>query len=187
VPEYLMQVIARFARYLRESRSIDQRSGVSARFAIAAAETVAAAARHRSAMLGETEPVARVVDLGTVTEVLRGKLEFESGEEGREQAVLEHLLRRATADTASKALGGIDVGPLVAAVENGSAVTTGERVSAKDVLAALPSLPVIDQIAARLGAQTEGERAAALELALEALYLAKRIDKVSGEGETVYG
>ncbi|MGO9509310.1 MAG: hypothetical protein ACLPXZ_18940, partial [Mycobacterium sp.] len=26
-----------------------------------------------------------------------------------------------------------------------------------------------------------------LELALEALYLAKRIDKVSGEGETVYG
>jgi magnesium chelatase subunit I len=66
-------------------------------------------------------------------------------------------------------------------------VTTGERVSAKDVLAALPSLPVIEQIAARMGAQTEGERAAALELALEALYLAKRIDKVSGEGETVYG
>lgn len=95
VPDYLMQVLARFARYLRESRSIDQRSGVSARFAIAAAETVAAAARHRGAVLGETDPVARVVDLGTVIDVLRGKLEFESGEEGREQAVLEHLLRRA--------------------------------------------------------------------------------------------
>ena len=46
----------------------------------------------------EDEPVARVVDLGTVIDVLRGKLEFESGEEGRELAVLEHLLRRATAD-----------------------------------------------------------------------------------------
>ena len=111
VPEYLLQVLARFARYLRESRSIDQRSGVSARFAIAAAETVAASARHRSAMLGEQDPVARVVDLGTVIDVLRGKLEFESGEEGREQAVLEHLLRRATADTAQRLLGGIDVGP----------------------------------------------------------------------------
>ena len=110
VPDYLMQVIARFARYLRESNSVDQRSGVSARFAIAAAETVAAAARHRGAVLGETDPVARVVDLGTVIDVLRGKLEFESGEEGREQAVLEHLLRRATADTASRVLGGIDVG-----------------------------------------------------------------------------
>lgn len=164
VPDYLMQVLARFARYLRESRSIDQRSGVSARFAIAAAETVAAA-----------------------IDVLRGKLEFESGEEGREQAVLEHLLRRATADTASRVLGGIDVGSLVTAVEGGSAVTTGERVSAKDVLAAVPGLPVVDRIARKLGAESEGERAAALELALEALYLAKRVDKVCGEGQTVYG
>ena len=41
VPGYLIQVMARFTRYLRESRSVDQRSGVSARFGIAAAETVA--------------------------------------------------------------------------------------------------------------------------------------------------
>jgi len=187
VPDYLLAVLARFARYLRESQSIDQRSGVSARFAIAAAETVAAAARHRSAVLGEQDPVARVVDLQTVIAVLRGKLEFESGEEGREQAVLEHLLRRATADTAQRLLGGIDVAPLVTAVENESPVTTGERVSAKDVLAALPDLPVLDAIAERLGATSDGERAAAVELALEAQYLAKRIDKTSGEGETVYG
>ncbi len=186
VPAYLLQIIARFARYLRESHSIDQRSGVSARFAIAAAETVAASARHRSAVLGEDESVARVVDLGTVIDVLRGKLEFESGEEGRELAVLEHLLRRATADTAQQALGGIDVAPLVAAVAD-STVTTGEQVSAKNVLAALPDLPVIDAISERLGGRTEGERAAALELALEALYLAKKIDKTTGDGETVYG
>jgi len=186
VPAYLLQIIARFARYLRESHSIDQRSGVSARFAIAAAETVAASARHRSAVLGEDESVARVVDLGTVIDVLRGKLEFESGEEGRELAVLEHLLRRATADTAQQALGGIDVAPLVAAIAD-STVTTGEQVSAKNVLAALPDLPVIDAISERLGARTEGERAAALELALEALYLAKKIDKTTDDGETVYG
>ena len=187
VPEYLLQILARFARNLRESSSIDQRSGVSARFAIAAAETVAAAARHRSAVLGEQDPVARVVDLGTVIDVLRGKLEFESGEEGREQAVLEHLLRRATADTAQRLLGGIDVGPLVVAIEGGTAVTTGERVSARDVLAAVPEVPAIAKVQERLGAQSDGQRAAAVELALEALYLAKRIDKVSGEGETVYG
>ncbi|WP_448398388.1 sigma 54-interacting transcriptional regulator [Mycolicibacillus trivialis] len=187
VPDHLLAIIARFTRSLRDSRAIDQRSGVSARFSIAAAETVAAAARHRGALLGETDPVARVVDLGTVIDVLRGKLEFETGEEGRELAVLEHLLRRATADAAAAALGGIDVAPLVTAVEEGSVVTTGERVSAKAVLAALPQLPVLDAIAERLGAESEGERAAAVELALEALYLAKRIDKQSGDGETVYG
>lgn len=46
---------------------------------------------------------------------------------------------------------------------------------------------MIEAIAQRLGAESDGERAAALELALEALYLAKRIDKTSDEGETVYG
>ena len=124
----------------------------------------------------------------TVIDVLRGKLEFESGEEGREQAVLEHLLRTATADTAQRLLGGIDVGPIVAAVEHGSPVTTGERVSARDVLAALPEVPGDrrDPATARARSPT-AQRAAAIELALEALYLAKRIDKVSGEGETVYG
>ena len=187
VPAYLIQIIARFTRYLRESHSVDQRSGVSARFAIAAAETVAASARHRGAVLGEDDPVARIVELGAAFGVLRGTLEFEAGEVGRAQAVLEHLLRRATADTAQRLLGGIDVGPLVAAVEGGSAVTTGELVAAKDVLAALPGLPVIDAVAKRVEAKSDGERAAALELALEALYLAKRIDKVTGEGETVYG
>ncbi|MGZ5379884.1 MAG: sigma 54-interacting transcriptional regulator, partial [Mycobacterium sp.] len=78
VPEYLVQTLARFARYLRESRSIDQRSGVSARFAIAGAETVAAAALHRATSRGEEEAVARIVDLEAAVDVLTGKLEFES-------------------------------------------------------------------------------------------------------------
>ena len=66
-------------------------------------------------------------------------------------------------------------------------MTTGEQVSAKNVLAALPNLPVIEKICQKLGAGSEGQRAAALELALEALYLAKKIDKNSDDGETVYG
>ena len=73
------------------------------------------------------------------------------------------------------------------AIEGGTSVTTGERVSARDVLAAVPEVPAIAQVQKKLGAKSDGERAAAVELALEALYLAKRIDKVSGEGETVYG
>ncbi|NUT53367.1 MAG: sigma 54-interacting transcriptional regulator, partial [Saccharothrix sp.] len=47
VGDHLLEVIARFVRHLRESSSIDQRSGVSARFAVAAAESVAASALRR--------------------------------------------------------------------------------------------------------------------------------------------
>ncbi|MGG7101366.1 ATP-binding protein [Rhodococcus sp. 24CO] len=182
VPDYLLEILARFTRLLRESTSVDQRSGVSARFAVAGAETVSAAAVRRAAILGEADPVARPVDLDSVVEVLRGKVEFESGEEGRELEVLEHLLRRATADTVRVRLGGIDLGMLVAAVEMGNTVVTGESVTAKALLEELPEIEVLDEIAERLGAQSDGERAAGAELALEGLYLARRISKDQGPG-----
>src|SRR6185437_11476680 len=139
VGDHLVEVVARFVRHLRESASVDQRSGVSARFAIAAAETVAAAALRRAALTGEPEAVARPVDLEAVPSVLRGKLEFESGEEGREHEILEHLLRRSLAE----------------AVTDGHPVATGERVPASEVLAALPELPVLHEVAARLDVKAD--------------------------------
>ena len=88
VPDYLVEILARFTRNLRESSSVDQRSGVSARFSIAGAETVAAAALHRATVQGEDEAVARMVDLEAASETLKGKVEFETGEEGREDEIL---------------------------------------------------------------------------------------------------
>ncbi|QKE83773.1 magnesium chelatase [Arthrobacter sp. NEB 688] len=190
VPDFLVEIVARFTRGLRGSSSVDQRSGVSARFAIAATETVAAAALHRATSQGEDEAVARVVDLEAALEVLRGKVELETGEEGREREVLGHLLRTATAETARRRLGGIDLALLVEAIEEGAMVATGEQVTARTFLDALPVLgesDVYDKVAERLDATTEGERASAMELALEGLYLARRIGKDSDGAETVYG
>lgn len=190
VPDHLVEVLARFTRALRASSSVDQRSGVSARFAIAGAETIAAAALHRATSQGEDHAVARVVDLETAVEVLGGKVEFESGEEGREEQVLEHLLRRATAETVRQHLGGLDLALLVEAVEGGAMVVTGPQVPARDVLAGLPPLgesELYDDLFARLDAHDDGRRAGAVELALEGLFLAQRIGKDSDAEGTVYG
>jgi len=190
VPQHLLEVLARFTRNLRDSSAVDQRSGVSARFAIAGAETIAASALHRAAAQGEEQAVARVVDLETAMDVLGGKIEFESGEEGRESEVLSHLLRTATAETVRQHLGGLDFGPLVAAIESGSMVSTGEQMPARDMLAGLPVLgesELYDEIAERLGATSDGERAGAIELALEGLYLARQVGKDTDGIETVYG
>ncbi|MDR2280471.1 MAG: magnesium chelatase, partial [Gordonia sp. (in: high G+C Gram-positive bacteria)] len=191
VPTHLIETLARFTRYAREHPSIDQRSGVSARFSIAAAETVAAAALHRAAVTGEDLPVARPVDLQSVIEVLRGKIEFESGEEGRELEILDYLLRKSVADVVRAHLGGLDMRPLVAALEAGHPVLTGDRVPAADVIGAIGDdsevLAVLDEIAARLDADDDAERASALELALEGLFLARRIGKDEDEqGRTAY-
>lgn len=190
VGEPLLEVLARFVRNLRESTVIDQRSGVSARFAVAAAETVAAAALRRAALTGEEPAVARPVDLDAVPSVLRGKIEFEPGEEGREIEHLVHLMRRAVAETARARFAGLDLRPLADAVEEGHLVATGERVPATDVLAALPELPVLHEVAQRAGVQPDepaGRIAAAVELALESLFLARRLAKDSDDTTTVYG
>jgi magnesium chelatase subunit I len=190
VPDHLVEILARFTRNLRESSSVDQRSGVSARFAIAGAETIAAAALHRAAAQGEENAVARVVDLETAVDVLGGKIEFETGEEGRESDVLTHLLRTATADTVRQHFRGLDFGPLIAAIDGGAMVTTGAQVTAGQFLDDLPVLgesELYDDICDVFDADGEGQRAAAIELALEGLYLARKVGKDTDGNETVYG
>lgn len=190
VPDVLLEVLARFTRALRESAAINQASGVSARFAIAGAETVAAAALHRATVRGEDEAVARPIDLQTTLEVLGGKVEFESGEEGRELDILEHLLRTATAETVRTHFRGLDLGPLVEAFDGEHTVTTGERVTAPEFLGSLPQLSepgLYEEIGQRVDAAGDAERAGAVELALEGLFLVRRLSKESGDGETVYG
>lgn len=217
VSDVLLEILARFTRALRASPAVNQSSGVSARFAIAGAETIAAAALHRATVRsggdgahdGEEEPVARLVDLDTAVEVLSGKIEFESGEEGREDAVLQHLLRTAVAQAARARFAGLDFGPLIDAFDGSQTITTGERVTAGEFLAELPDLSesqapnLYQEIAARLAngvpdddadeadARAEelspGVRAGAVELALEGLYLAQELSKESGEGQTIYG
>ena len=190
VPDYLVEILARFTRTLRESSAVDQRSGVSARFSIAGAETIAAAALHRATAQGEPEAVARVVDLQTAVAVLGGKVEFETGEEGREKDHLTHMLRTATAATARERLAGIDLSPLITALDGGLLVVTGEQVTARQFLDELPDLPgspFYNEVCERVGAVSDGERASALELVLEALYLARKVAKETDGARTVYG
>ncbi|AXH90803.1 magnesium chelatase [Micromonospora aurantiaca] len=213
VPEHVLEVLARFARDVRESPSVDPRSGVSARFAIAAAETVAAAALRRSGLLAGASagagagvgasggaagtasrpeaPVARIGDTVSVTSTLRGKVEFESGEEGREIEVLAHLLRTATAETFRARLAGLDLSGFTAIVAEGGAVETGELVSSSELLRQVGTVPGLAKVLDRLGlgdAPSPEEAAAGIEFVLEGLHLTRRLGKdVTESGRTVYG
>jgi len=209
VPEHVLEVLARFARDVRESPSVDPRSGVSARFAIAAAETVAAAALRRSGLLAGASasaaasgggagsasrpeaPVARIGDTVSVTSTLRGKVEFESGEEGREIEVLAHLLRTATAETFRARLAGLDLSGFTAIVAEGGAVETGELVSSAELLRQVGTVPGLAKVLDRLGlgdAPSPEEAAAGIEFVLEGLHLTRRLGKdVTDSGRTVYG
>ena len=195
VPEHLLEVVARFTRLVRESPAVDARSGVSARFAVAAAETVAASALRRSALVGEESAVARVCDLAGLVETLQGKVEFESDEEGREAEVLAHLLRRATADVFRRHLAASDLTGLIERFDEGLAVESGDLVPARRLLEQVGPFPGLAKLLARLdledGAEDPALAASAVEFALEGLFLNRRIAKDEvGEGvqrRSVYG
>jgi magnesium chelatase subunit I len=189
LPDHLIEVVARFARHVRDSPAVDQRSGVSARFAVAAAETVAASAVRRAALTGEDVAVARVADLPAVVPAVQGKVEFEASEEGREAEVLDHLLRRAVADTFRHRLGGVDLGGLVARFEDGTIVETGELVPAAELLDELGEIEGLARILSALGiddVDTPGLAAAGLEFALEGLYLLRRLSKETVDDRVLY-
>ncbi len=189
VPDFVLEIIARFTRLVRDSPQVDQRSGVSARFAVAATETVAASAVRRAAVTGEPEAVARVCDLPSIVPASRGKVEFEAAEEGRELEVLAHLLRKATADTFRARLAGLDLSGLQGRFSQGATVETGDLVPAAALLQGLGPVPGLAALLARLGVEEEspGLAASALEFALEGLHLNRRLAKDSVSGRTVYG
>ena len=191
VGDHLLEVLARLTRSLRESSSVDQRSGVSARFPIAAAEGVAASALRRAARTADHETaVARICDLAVVLPTLLGKIEFEMGEEGRERAIVEHLLRLATAATFRDRLSGLDLSGFTQIFAEGAIVETGDLVPASDLLAQLGAVPGLFKVLNRLGyddAAGRGEVAAAAEFALEGLHLTRRIEKEFVNGRAIYG
>jgi magnesium chelatase subunit I len=193
VPTFLLEVIGRFTRHVRESPSVDARSGVSARFGVAAAESAAASALRRSALTGEEPAVARVCDLPAVVPTLLGKVEFEVDDEGREEEVLSHLLRKAVVETFRHHLGASDLKALIERFDEGLVVASGELVPARRLLDQVGPLPGLAHIMERLGvdegAETPGLAAAALEFALEGLFLNRRIAKDSDTlgGAVVYG
>jgi magnesium chelatase subunit I len=190
LPQHLVEVIARFTRLMRESTAVDARSGVSARFSIAAAETASASAVRRAALTGEELPVTRVCDLPGIVHTLRGKVEFEVSEEGRETEVLAHLLRRATAETFRGTLGGLDLSALLDKFSEGVQIESGELVAATELLRRIGPVPGLSKIMSALGMgegdESPGHAAAALEFALEGLYLMRRLSKDEVDGGAVY-
>jgi len=194
VPEHLIDIVARYTRAVRDAPQVDQRSGVSARFAIAAVETVAASALRRAAIVGEERAVARICDLPAVIPATRGKVEFDAADGGdadREAEILAHLLRQATAASFRSHLAGVDLSSLQRVFDNGATVSTGDLVPGAEVLRQVGAFTglatILDRLGIDEGLENPGLTAAAVEFALEGLHLTRRLAKDEVPGAAVYG
>ena len=121
---------------------------------------------------------------------VRGKVEFDALEEGREEEVLTHLMKRSTAETFRARLSGLDLSGLQKCVEEGGPVETGELVPGSALLASLGTIPGLASILSRLdgeGSESPALAASAVEFAMEGLHLHRRLAKEELPGRTVYG
>jgi len=194
VPRFLDEVLAELVHGLRVSPEINQRSGVSVRFAIGAHETLVASAVRRAARTGAASAVPRIVDLRAVIPASLGRIEFDLLEEGRELEVVEHALGRAMLAVWRKRMAGEPIDELIHRFDaEGLTVTTGDLMPGAEVLAAFGDR--IGGLAGWLQRMGEGDRsedpevaASVVEFVLEGLHLGRRLNRDDLDGASVrYG
>ncbi|MEY2571399.1 MAG: magnesium chelatase subunit, partial [Acidimicrobiaceae bacterium] len=126
VPSYMTEIVATLSHLARQSPHINQRSGVSVRLTVSNRETMVANAMRRALKLGEKDVVPRVSDLDALASSTAGKVEIEALEEGRDEQIIDHLLRSAVLTVFKDRVGIEQVRDVVAAFDGGSVVHAGD-------------------------------------------------------------
>ena len=137
VPEYIKELLAQFTELARKHPEINQRSGVSVRVSISNYETVVANALRRAIAEGEEHAVPRVTDLAFIIASTLGKVELETMEEGRENKIVDELVRRALLKVFDNYFEPLDFDGLVMAFEGGETFDTGAALPAKAYVEAM--------------------------------------------------
>ncbi len=187
IPDLVTELVERVAFLAREDKRVDQRSGVSQRLPITVLETVVSNAERRALALGEERAVPRVVDVYAALPSITGKMELEyEGEMHGHDKIARELIAEAAHQVFEDRAGGADVEDIVAYFEEGGALQVGEESSSSACVKGFETVPGLLELAENVGlapaAASDGVRAAACELVLEALVAEKRISRTSSGG-----
>jgi magnesium chelatase subunit I len=187
VPDIMTEIDDEISQLARRSPHVNQRSGVSVRLSIANFEVLVANAARRALASGEREVVPRVSDLDALASSTSGKIEIETLDDGRENQVLERILKAATLEVFRARVKPERLGPVVASFEDGSIVHTGEDVPAaqyRDLLASIDGMPAL--LADLDVGESPAGIASGIEFVLEGLHLTKRLNKDAVGGRAAY-
>ena len=193
VPAFMDEVIATFSHLARASNNISQRSGVSVRLSVSNHEIMVANAVRRALRAGDSVVAPRVSDLEALAASTSGKVEVEVLEDGREGAILDHLVksavlqvykRMATPTTVSIE----NVNDALAAFESGVVAHTGDDVTSTQLVSLIEQVPSLRPIVNVFtgGDESPAVVASAVEFVLEGLHLSKRLNKDSAGARATY-
>jgi magnesium chelatase subunit I len=178
VPEFMSEIVATLSQLARTSPHINQRSGVSVRLSIANYETLVANAARRALRTGEKDVVPRVSDLEALASSTSGKVEIETIDDGRDEQVIERLVKSAVLTVFKERCPAEQVRDVVTAFEEGTVVHAGDDVASAEYVDTLSKLPALRSAVIGLaGSEAPGAIASATEFVLEGLHLSKRLNK----------
>src|SRR5207237_10017626 len=180
-------IVAAISHLARQSPHINQRSGVSVRLSVANYETMVANASRRALRLGEPDVVPRISDLEALVASTAGKVEIETLDEGRDETVVERLIKASVLTVFKEHCPMEQFRDLLLAFDEGTVVHAGDDVTSSsyaDVLGRLPALrPVVQELA---GSESPAAVASAVEFVLAGLHLSKRLNKDAVGGRAAY-
>jgi magnesium chelatase subunit I len=178
VPDYMAEIVGTLSHLARQSPHINQRSGVSVRLSIANHETIVANAARRALRLGEPDAVPRISDLEALVASTSGKVEIETLDEGKDEQVIERLVKAAVLSVFKQRCPMEELKELIGSFAEDTVVHAGDDVPSADYLDLLGRLPALRQPVTKLaGSETPAAVASAAEFVLEGLHLSKRLNK----------
>jgi len=181
IPTYMTEIVAELSQLARQSPHINQRSGVSVRLTVSNLETLVANAARRALIHGESDIVPRVTDLEALASSTAGKVEIEAIEEGRDEQIVDHILRSAVLTTFRAHLQIENLRSVIDAFDGDVVVSAGEDVVSADYVELLADVPALREPVQQLtaGDESPASIASAVEFVLEGLHLSKRLNKES--------
>jgi magnesium chelatase subunit I len=179
MPSYMSQVVATLSHLARQSPHVNQRSGVSVRLTVSNHEVLIANAARRALRHGEDVVVPRVSDLDALAASTMGKIEIESLDDGRDEAIAEHLVKAAVLTVFRERTDPAMLRDVIDAFEEGRIVDAGDDISSADLASLAEEMPGLKAQVVGLtdGDESAAAMAAAVEFLLEGLHLGKRLNK----------
>jgi magnesium chelatase subunit I len=179
LPDYMAEIVATLSQLARQSPHINQRSGVSVRLTVANTETLIANATRRALLHGESDVVPRVSDLEALASSTAGKVEIEALEEGRDEQIVEHLMKSAILTVFKESFTPEQLRAVIDAFESDRVVAAGDDVVSADYVRLLDEIGSLRDPVRAVTSDDESPAAiaAAVEFVLEGLHLSKRLNK----------
>ena len=189
VPYFMKELVEEISRAARNSKYVDQQSGVSARLSIANYRTMVASARQRAAVLGDEPAVPRISDLGHLYASSLGKLELDlmGTHQMSERQVLDAVLAEAIATVFGEYVDRHGLAEIAQIFSEGVKIEVGDMLPSSHYAKLLKRVPPVWDKAFEVNAsENEAVRASCVEFVLAGLYATDRISRSQEHGQIVY-